>query len=89
VNRRWISVAAAAGLLIGLLGGQVVNLLPGQARQAPGGSSAAAVTTDDGPVFVPASVPVDDGFLGEIDLVMERRGASELRALDEFTFASR
>ena len=28
VNRRWISVAAAAGLIIGLLGGQLVHLVP-------------------------------------------------------------
>jgi len=37
------------------------------------------------PTFVPVSVPVDDGFLGEIEMAMEIRGASELRALDEFT----
>ena len=79
VNRRWLSVAAAAGLLIGLLGGQVVNLLPEQARRTPTVSSAEPAT-GDGPVFVPASVPLDDGFLGEIELVMERRGA-RLRAL--------
>src|SRR5262245_61997360 len=28
INRRWISVAAAAGLIIGLLGGQLVHLVP-------------------------------------------------------------
>jgi hypothetical protein len=89
VNRRWISVAAAAGLLIGLLGGQVLNLVPQQTRRAPTASAAAPSTPDAGPVFVPASVPADDGLLGEIELVMERRSASELRALDEFTFASR
>ena len=32
VNRRWISVAAAAGLIIGLLGGQLVNLVPQPTR---------------------------------------------------------
>lgn len=90
VNRRWISVAAAAGLLIGLVGGQVLNLVPRQARRpAPVATSAAPSAPDSGPVFVPASVPVDDGLLSEIELVMERRSASELRALDEFTFASR
>jgi hypothetical protein len=31
------------------------------------------------------SGPVDDGLLGEIELAMEIRSASELRALDEFT----
>lgn len=90
VNRRWISVAAAAGLLIGLLGGQVLNLVPQPSRRvAPTASAGASSTPDSGPVFVPASVPVDDGLLSEIDLMMEVRSASAIRALDEFTFASR
>ncbi len=33
VNRRWISVAAAAGLIIGLLGGQLVHLVPQRTRR--------------------------------------------------------
>ena len=40
-------------------------------------------------LFVAVSVPVDDGLLSEIELVMEVRSASAIRALDEFTFASR
>jgi hypothetical protein len=86
VNRRWISVAAAAGLIIGLLGGQLVHLVPQQTRRlAPMATSIAPSAPAAGPVFVPASVPVDDGFLDEIELVMQVRSASELRALDEFT----
>lgn len=84
VNRRWISVAAAAGLIIGLLGGQLVHILPQQTRRlAPMATSIAPSAS--GPTFVPASVPVDDGLLDEIELVMQVRSASELRALDEFT----
>lgn len=85
VNRGWISVAAAAGLLLGLLGGQVLNLVPQQGRRAAPLASATPGLPDAGPVFV----PVDDDLLGEIELVMEVRSASAIRALDEFTFASR
>ena len=33
INRRWITVAAAAGLLIGLLGGQLVHIVPQPTRR--------------------------------------------------------
>lgn len=89
VNRRWTSVAAAAGLLIGLLGGQVVSLIPQARLPTPNASSVTPSPPAAGLGFVPVSVPVDDGLLTEIDRVMEVRSASELRALDEFTFASR
>jgi hypothetical protein len=87
VNRRWISVAAAAGLIIGLLGGQIVHLVvPQPARRlAPMATSLTPGAPSSGPVFVPASAPFDDGLLDEIELVMQFRSASELRALDEFT----
>lgn len=86
VSRRWISVAAAAGLIIGLLGGQLVHLVPQPTRRlAPMGTSIVPIAPTAGPGFVPVSVAVDDGFLDEIELVMQVRSASELRALDEFT----
>ena len=85
VNRRWISVAAAAGLIIGLLGGQLVHLVPQQTRRLAPMATSMAPSAPSGPTFVPASVPVDDGLLDEIELVMQVRSASELRALDEFT----
>lgn len=85
VNRRWISVAAAAGLIIGLLGGQLVHLLPQPSRRVAPMATSVSPGTPSGPTFVPASAPVDDGLLGEIELVMQVRAASELRALDEFT----
>ena len=90
VNRRWITVAAAAGLIIGLLGGQLVHILPQQTRRlAPMATSMAPSAPVSLPTFVPASVPVDDGLLGEIEVVMQARTANELRALDEFTLAER
>jgi hypothetical protein len=86
VNRRWISVAAAAGLLIGLLGGQLVHIVPQPARRL---SPMAPSVAPSGPArsnFVPASVSVDDGLLNEIDLAVQRRSPSELRVLEELTF---
>jgi hypothetical protein len=87
INRRWISVAAAAGLLIGLLGGQLVNLLPQPARRLSPMATSIAPSAPALAGYVPISAPVDDGLLGEIELVMQARTVNELRALDEFTLA--
>ena len=87
VNRRWISVAAAAGLIVGLLGGQIVHLVPQPTRRlAPMGSSMApSASSMTG--YVPARmiIPQDDGLLGEVDLAVQVRSANELRTLDELT----
>ena len=85
VNRHWISVAAAAGLIIGLLGGQLVHFMPQSTRRLAPMATSIAPSAPSGPTFVPASAPVDDGLLDEIELVMQVRAASELRALDDFT----
>lgn len=85
INRRWISVAAAAGLIIGLLGGQIVNLMPPQARRlSPGASSIAPSASNS---YVPARMTIsqDDGLLGEVDFAVQVRSASELQILDELT----
>lgn len=84
VSRRWISVAAAAGLLIGLLGGQLVHILPQQTRRMAPMATSIAPSAPARP-FVAVSVPVDDGLLGEIDYAVQLRSASELRVLDELT----
>ena len=87
VNRRWISVAAAAGLIIGLLGGQVVNLVPPQTRRLAPMASSIAPSASTVTSYVPARVtlPQDDGLLGEVDFAVQLRSASELRTLDELT----
>ncbi len=85
VNTRWITVAAAAGLLIGLLGGQVVNLMPLPTRRLSPMATSIAPSAPARPSFVPVSASADDGLLGEIEMVMQVRIANELRALDEFT----
>jgi hypothetical protein len=84
-NRRWVSVAAAAGLLIGLLGGQLVHLVPQPTRRLAPMATSIAPSVPARSSFVPVSAPIDDGLLGEIELVMQARTANELRALDEFT----
>jgi hypothetical protein len=84
VNRRWISVAAAAGLLIGVLGGQLVHLVPQNTRRlAP--LATIAPSAPSRPAYVAVSAPVDDGLLGEIEYAVQLRSPAELRALDELT----
>ncbi|MGE0862481.1 MAG: hypothetical protein AB7P34_01160 [Vicinamibacterales bacterium] len=87
VNRRWISVAAAAGLIIGLLGGQVVNLLPTPTRRLAPMASSMTPSANNGTGYLPArmTIPQDDGLLGEVDFAVQVRSASELQALDELT----
>jgi len=87
VNRRWISVAAAAGLIIGLLGGQVVHLVPQQTRRLAPMASSIAPSASSVTSYAPAriSLPQDDGLLGEVDFAVQLRSASELRTLDELT----
>ena len=87
INRRWISVAAAAGLIIGVLGGQFVHLVPQQTRRmAPMAASIApSAPAPAQPQFLQVSAPVDDGLLDEIEIAMQARGSAELHALDELT----
>ena len=85
INRRWVSVAAAAGLIIGLLGGQLVHLVPQAPRRVSPIASTMAPSSPSRPTFVPVSAPVDDGLLGEVEIVLQARTANELRALDELT----
>jgi len=87
VNRRWISVAAAAGLIIGLLGGQLVHFVPQSNRRLAPMATSIAPSTPPGPAILQVSAPLDDGLLGEIELMMQARTANELRALDEITLA--
>lgn len=84
INRRWISVAAAAGLIIGLLGGQLVHLVP-QQRRLPPMATSIAPSAPSPAQFLQISVPADDGLLDEIEVAMQARGSAELHALDELT----
>lgn len=85
INRRWVSVAAAAGLIIGVLGGQFVNLVPRQPRRMAPMATSMAPSAAPATPFLQISTPADDGLLGEVELAMQARGAAELHALDELT----
>ena len=90
-SRRWVSVAAAAGLIIGLVAGQLVHLVPSSRGMASREQtlSMQAVDRQGGPVLVPASatVPVlsDDELMEEVETSIQVRGAQSLRALDALT----
>jgi hypothetical protein len=87
VSRRWVSVSAAAGLLLGLLGGQLVHFFPRTAvRPMSVAIAPATVQPAPEPVFAPVLVSApDDGLLGEVELAVRFRSASELQVLDELT----
>lgn len=90
-TRRWVSVAAAAGLIVGLVAGQMLHLTP-----SPGAPETAARATahagDEGRAIVPASAssappPMlsEDELLEQIEVAVQVRSASALRALDALT----
>lgn len=83
VNGRWISVAAAAGLIIGLAGGQWLRVVPGS--RATDRPTSLATGTAPSSHYVSVMATVDDGLLAEVDMAVQLRSALELRALDEFT----
>jgi hypothetical protein len=83
-SRRWVSVAAAAGLIIGLLAGQLVHLIPWDPRDR----DQAISSIRQSPILVPASgghALTDDELLDEIEAAVQVRRAHSLRALDEIT----
>jgi hypothetical protein len=90
-SRRWISAAAAAGLLIGLVTGELLHVMPGDnwvhRAPRPGGPPAAA-RVSVAPAVVTTSLDADDALLDAIELAVTRPGAHELRAFDDFTFGS-
>lgn len=82
---RWIAAAAAAGLIVGVGVGQVMDL-----RQAIGGEPAGveARLSVQPPVAaapVPAATGGDEAFLSELDASLARPSVPELRAIDDFT----
>lgn len=89
VSRRWIAAAAAAGLFLGLVTGQLVSL------DRPAGLSVSRATTTPGtpaptrtaPLTPPLTAEADDGeaLLFEVDAALTSLGSPELRALDDLT----
>ena len=85
---RWVSVAAAAGLIIGLLAGQGLHLLPARsAWQVAAARRTAVAAAPQQARFRPASTGSlsDDELLGSVDSALEVRRSQELRALDALT----
>jgi anti-sigma factor RsiW len=91
VAPRWISAAAAAGLFIGVgFGGVYYSHLPAAAHQTIASRSIAAPS--DGPAAGAGESPVpvlgsevNEQFLSELALALERPHTSELVVLDELT----
>lgn len=89
-SRRWISVAAAAGLIIGLVSGQLLHVIPGDAwvhRAATRPAAPAPARVLAVPAVATLAADADDDLLSAVELAVSRRGASDLRAFDDLTFA--
>jgi hypothetical protein len=89
-GRRWISVAAAAGLIIGLVAGQLLHFVPSAPRPArDDGGALQIVERPDSPLLVPvsASVPMlsDDELMEEVEAAVQLRRVNSLRAIDALT----
>lgn len=89
-SRRWVSVAAAAGLIIGLVTGQFLHFVPqGAALRNEGASIQAATPPQSGPTYRQASTGVpllsDDELLEEVERLLEERRTQSLRAIDALT----
>jgi anti-sigma factor RsiW len=80
---RWVAGAAAAGVIIGLVAGQLVYRMPRRALPPP----SLAVTVDPAAetlqlVAVPLS---EEEFLGRIEMAVEGTAGAALRPLDDLT----
>lgn len=76
---RWIAGAAAAGLIIGLVGGHLAHQLPRGGRIITTGEPAAETLQL---VAAPLS---EEEFLGRIEMAVESIAGSSLRPLDDLT----
>jgi hypothetical protein len=89
-GRRWISVAAAAGLIIGLLAGQLLHFVPTSPRNTREDTlSMQSAGRTNSPSIVPASATLpalsDDELMEEVEAAIELRRAQSLRAIDALT----
>jgi hypothetical protein len=89
-SRRWVSVAAAAGLIIGLVAGQMLHFVPTSSYAARDtGVSMQAADRPTGPGIIPASASSpslsDDELMEEVEVAVHLRRAESMRALDGLT----
>ncbi len=80
--RRWVAVAAACGLLVGIGAGQLVGALaePDHQPWRP-----ASVSAGPGPGGTAIQQETDEQMLVEIDAALTRSRSKEFRVLDELT----
>ena len=88
-SRRWVSIAAAAGLIIGLLAGQTLRFVPSEIVPSRETGITASSTSPNSPGLITASVSLpllsDDELMEEVEAAVQLRRAQSLRALDGFT----
>jgi hypothetical protein len=84
---RWIAAAAAAGLIVGVGVGQLMDLRHSLSPQPTTQARVAPVTMARGidPRTESISVTRDEAFLSELDASLSHAAVPELRALDAFT----
>lgn len=73
---RWVAAAAAAGLVIGLLGGHLSHDLTGSSAVRGNGSAIAQAAPRGS---------TEDELLGQLETTLEQTGPSALRPLDALT----
>jgi hypothetical protein len=84
-SSRWIAVAAVAGLVIGLLAGQVVHAPYYRLLGQPPIQSAARAQVPAQSVIAVGTTMSDEEFLVRVDSALERSGGSALGPLDQLT----
>jgi hypothetical protein len=86
---RWIAAAAAAGLIVGVGVGQMMDLR--HFGQTGGPRIEARLSRPGGPAALPpaatsiTSTSGDEAFLSDLDASLSRPSVPELRAIDDFT----
>jgi hypothetical protein len=89
-GRRWISVAAAAGLIIGLVAGQLLHLVP--STPIPAREDLTSIQVSDrsaSPAMIAVSTtsrPLsEDELIEEVEAAVQLRRAESLQAIDALT----
>ena len=78
---RWVAAAAAAGLVVGLLGGHLTH----DFRVKPATLTGRATAAPTRAVIVPVSLGPEDDLLGQVEVAFEGRTPSALQPLDALT----